>query len=108
MTHAAVGVDAVATLEGFTALIALFCCEGWSKRDPILLVVGILGCIFSLLSSVGGLGECHNVLVHISDWKFGGAGFLVATAVRTIPVVLFDKLLAKLHCQRTRPVAAVI
>jgi hypothetical protein len=65
--HLSVEVDIVATTEAIVAVVALLICEGWTKVDFIFLVVGLGGCMFSLSSSVGGLGEVRGGLVKIGD-----------------------------------------
>lgn len=89
--HFAVAVDAVATIESIVTIIALPMCEGWTKDDLVLLVVGLGGCAFSLGSSVGGLGEVRKSLVTIGDCRFGLIGFVVGTAVRSTPVACVAK-----------------
>lgn len=80
----------VATLD-CVAMMCLLWCDGWKKWDVILLCIGSLGSKFSLLSSLGGLGEMNSALILIKDWKYGGCGFLVATGVRSFPVRMAKK-----------------
>lgn len=85
-------VDGLATFECVCVVYFLTICSNTTYYDWIGCGIGVLGCVLSLLSSVGGLGSTTNVLIHISYWYFGATGFFVATIPRTYPKSLLQKL----------------
>ena len=84
-------IDALATFECLCVSYFLLTCSGTNYYDWIGLVVGFLGCTFSLLSSIGGLGSITNSLVLISNWYFGAIGFFVATVPRSYTRIFLKK-----------------
>jgi hypothetical protein len=99
-------VDVLATFECFYVGILMVRCSSVSFFDKVGCIVGLSGCIFSLLSSVGGLGSIANGLVHISAWYFGAMGFCVATLPRSFVVSLLMKFWGWAKAKFAHPTAA--
>ena len=81
-------------------------CSGVNVYDWVGYVVGLFGCIFSFLSSVGGLGSITNGLVDISAWYFGAMGFFIATLPRSFALSLFKKFWDRTKAKFLHPTAA--
>ena len=84
-------IDALATFECLCVSYFLFTCSGTKYYDWVGWVIGLLGCSFSLLSSIGGLGSITNSLISVSNWYFGAIGFFVATLPRSYTQVVLQK-----------------
>ena len=76
-------IDTFATFECLCVSYFLLTCSGTKYFDWVGWGIGLLGCGFSLLSSIGGLGSITNNLISIGNWYFGVIGFFVATLPRS-------------------------
>lgn len=92
-------VDCLSNFECLCVVYFLFKSSGTTYWDWIKCGVGVLGCAFSLLSSIGSLGSITNGLTYISAWYYGAAGFFLATIPRTYTILLAQKFWGWLKAQ---------
>jgi hypothetical protein len=96
-SHGSLMVDILATSESIIATFILYLCDNETSKIEgyVLGGVGIGASVFSLLSSVAGLGESIGRITVISHWGYGCAGFVLATIVRTVPVTIAKTVYTK-------------
>lgn len=84
--HVPLAVDVVAVIECLMVFTALGISKDANRANWIAFIVGFIGCVISLVSSVFSIGELKVPpnLMYFGHWGVGVFGFCLASVVRSI------------------------
>lgn len=84
--HIPLAVDILAVIECFMVFAVLLTSKDATRANWITFVVGLIGCVISLISSVFSIGELKIPanLLWIGHWGVGVFGFCLASVVRSM------------------------